>query len=283
MFANELTKQVALTIPRRATPAGFTFDPSLDAFRELLRDDPTLLTGFQGRLLEFIEHVTRPHVYMPKDLRGLIEIYRNAVEWFALAHEHGHLVARHTGRARAIAPSDLDGVVASTSAQVAVNTWREEVEADVLAARIVQQIARDTTGATERALIPFGVEFYFVLRRIVADASSLLSKGHVLTPTDPERAAATRLIGCMQTPGCAVETTLKSLSAGDVADARHPHPEIRRLIARAVLNLDDLDKQGGTHARLAGILVRNAELMRRVLEPRFIAAHERQQRHGDPQ
>jgi hypothetical protein len=125
-FANLLAKGVAQAFPQgeKKSDGSFSISTEMDKVKQNIQADDDIATRLVDLVMAYIvagdPHAARP--YLPKkEYVALISIWRDAMEYFVLAHEYGHAVSGHLEASPATATSEGNEIPSS---------WKEEFEAD---------------------------------------------------------------------------------------------------------------------------------------------------------
>ena len=212
----------------------------------------------------------------PEPSQGpLILAFTKGIETFALAHEIAHLVLNHgAGQLQAVSNSGC-GQTARPSERSVQNGWLEEIEADALAQRIMNEIARQhesdpSENVLVRATLNYAPSFYFLLSEIRHVAGHALRSGAEPPGTTPEEEAAlATILTCLDREDCNLRATLLDRHRSIALLPRHPHPTIRRRVAQHLASRRALTEEGRNMLAIANALYRNTVLMWEDMRPRL--------------
>ncbi|MEJ2852588.1 MULTISPECIES: hypothetical protein [unclassified Saccharothrix] len=180
LFAHLAAKAVVEALPLGELDDGrLSFDLDTAHIRAALEAEPRLAARFVEVLLGYA--VTgRPgfaRQYLQSRKReALTRIFRNALEFFVLGHEYGHIVSRHLGERRLVAGMDIGGDDAEELPEEVLYSWKQELEADV---RGVEYAIPPTIRAGYDLTLGYaaGPDFYFTLMDVFSRAMQLLRTG----------------------------------------------------------------------------------------------------------
>ena len=236
ILAISIPKVAAFSVPITEQGQQGEIDLTLEGTLNRLQTHTELMPQFVGALLTGFGLMYEP---LP-DAQGLeqpiIVSYMTGIETFALAHEYAHILLNHSAPAGALGLEENCQVQAAGIARTTENSWIQEVEADLLAQRILNAIAsHQRADAGENPLIrntlQRGPGYYFLLTEIRRDTSEMLKSGSYPTgPMAAEEDALKIIETCLDRAGCDVRTALRSAKSPVLDLKSHPHPSIRRRI-----------------------------------------------------
>ncbi|HEY0414621.1 MAG TPA: hypothetical protein VGD66_15920 [Allosphingosinicella sp.] len=275
-----IPKIAAISVPHDAGQV----DTSVEATMLRLRSQPEILENFALSILASNGAGDYPDLPDAEGLDAPITIaFLQGIELFALAHEYSHILLGHTGKKATLMMDDpCSPASAIGDASELQNNWIEEVEADVLAQKIVNEIAAEQISRGEGNIIvdralPWGPGFYFFMMEMRRDARFALDKGR-LPPkaSKAEEAAAAIVLKCLDRPGCSPSAALSEARSPVLSMRSHPSPAIRRMIVEhgiANPGASQLDDDSRKALQIVGTAYRNTGLMWSLWRSRLVELH----------
>lgn len=159
-FCNELIKILLETINIERKGNQIIFDYSEKYFTDKLKENPALIIRFSKALENYSLNRTIRGVAPPGELQKLfLSEIENSIEFYALAHEYGHLYFNHNpvGSSALLLRNSENSKI--NSMDIVNNDWKQEIEADMFATLILSNYI-------ERKKVANGdnIDFYPILR-----------------------------------------------------------------------------------------------------------------------
>lgn len=271
-FAYMMTKLLTRTVAFSAVdPSATAIDTSDRATYRLLRDHPDLADNYEALVNAFLMIApTRPEIPINMQIADIIEQATHAAELFVVSHEYGHVLLGH----------DLGDGESSGSAAVRLNTWRQELEADVFATRTLVAIAQGdgTDGAMptdQQALYLMAPVLFLREMELMEDADNLIN-GRQTELTDDKKA---RLLGYVsQNLGDAgAATPSDTQMEGQILQSDHPPLWLRRALLQTIVMelMENPQGQAERYNDMTGLfltLMDHVDLLFEVSKPGFANA-----------
>lgn len=133
-FCHEIMKIVFETTAFRANDSVISIDYSKNSLDSIIRNDPHVLVRYSMALEDYANRRRiKGQAVIDTIKSSLIYAMVNAMEFFTVAHEYGHLIFEHTPVDKENAELTLNTAKTDLSFEVAINSWQQEIEADIFA------------------------------------------------------------------------------------------------------------------------------------------------------
>jgi len=205
--------------------------------------DPTVQAAYLKAHPEILERHIQGVLFALGDAAGvpigdrktfpIVLAYSEGSELFAVAHEIAHELLKHKTKTSALAAEagcEVVGLKADAD-------WAQELQADLLALRIISEVARKRMAEGQsnifvRYALARAPGYYFLLQQIRRDADLALRRKPAVTGPDTEETQALQqILKCLDEPSCEINDTIARVGASLSNRNRHPTAEIRRKLA----------------------------------------------------
>ena len=244
-FANTLAKSSAETLEFKTEGDHYLVDVKPTTIYKKITADPGIMERHVSGVLFSLGR--GPDVAIgSKETYPFVLAYTEGSELFAVAHEYAHLLLKHTSAKSSLAIDDPCSEGKSLGSTANAPSWAEEMEADLLAHRILGAIAKRRLAAAEgnifgRHVLVRSPAYYFLLQQVRRDAQSLLAKGVSATGVPADEAGAVEaVLACLKQSKCDAVAAIRKAAAGLKEPARHPNPRVREQVAEQIARLADL-------------------------------------------
>jgi len=176
-FAHEMAKDIIPTLGLFAGKGGVSLGIGEAAFARRMREEPELSQQFSSNIKDFLMIVkSGGRGDLPKGFPvALVNELRDGAELFVVAHEYAHILANHDIEAAAPTPERL------------TTLWKDELQADFLAVKMVADIAEqakdEIIGAT---LLHYGSLFMMQGLHVLEQSEHLHKVGSPPLHTEAE-------------------------------------------------------------------------------------------------
>lgn len=184
MFDYQLTKMLIPTVNLRQSNGGINIGVNSASAIDALKHDPNLSINFTMALLEFLGLTTPSTRALDQAYDPLIIHFTEGMELFAVAHEYGHVLKKHSSPIIAT-PLGLNAngqPIGGRTVLAYARSWKQELEADQVGIALVLQAlstyAKDDDASRLSWLYSVkGALFFFRCLDIVDQARYIMEHG----------------------------------------------------------------------------------------------------------
>ncbi len=250
--------------------------------------------AFVETILTFLEIYNREPIEPPSVIQPILSTYHRGIELYVMAHEYAHVAHGHVDGGPILVLSNGDEVVLGMedpfqsadnddcidrqpplhvlqmTPEERARSWVNELEADITAARILEQVWEEAgNDSTFRHALIKTPEFFFAAMEVVEDARAILSGADGFPgPVEVEQRMLEVVSDCLGSSGCNVRQVLTENEGELIGVGDHPHPETRRRLVHALLSQRTASEENSMTA-LASLLSLNLQRIWERVRPRF--------------
>ncbi len=278
-FVYEMIKVASLSVPFGETTEGIlAISSSESELLTYLDENPEVESVFLETVFTFLGLANREPITPPTQIRPLLVTFGYGAEQFAMAHEMGHSFLKHSGEGSLNVGPELCGSPGNEGA-----SWLEELEADYVSLRLMEQVAL-IKGACSGGLVdnqnglvvvgqpldhceshpfeigvPLAALSYFTAQSIRHDACSVMNSGEASEPHSEEIEILSFAKTCRLDPECDfLESVRKKLTPSLVQRRGYPHPKIRQALIRLNIRDQEMLSRENPVSTIGLDLIRNA-------------------------
>lgn len=190
MFAYQMTKVTLPTIgiENAEQIKRISVDHSKEQALIAIATKPDIQTNFTMALLEFLALTSPSTEPLAQSYDPLVITFTEGMEKFAVAHEYGHVIKKHTSPTVSIRlGADVDGRSEARSVPVLARSWKQELEADQVGFQLLLRALKDEAKGNASNDLHWvytlkGALFFFKCLDIVDQAKIVKDTGKLPTP-----------------------------------------------------------------------------------------------------
>lgn len=272
MFAYQMTKVTLPTIGIDLAQGSVGVDRSRATALRAIATEKHLRLNFTMALLEFLLLVDPSTQPLAPSYDPLVVTFTQGMELFAVAHEYGHVIKKHSSPTMSIrlgADSDTGRSAGNRDVSVLARSWQQELEADAIGIRLLTEVLRKAALKSESDDLRWlyslkGALFFFKSLDLVDRAKYVRDHDRPRpTPSLSEAAFLRDVADCRATDDQRMR--FRSLTLGS-----HPPAWLRLERARVELDkaLEDVKKSAAAaeFSQIADGLIYNVDLIWSTIE-----------------
>ena len=278
-FAYAATKFATLSLPSKVINGVDRLDEVEQASVDKINSSRIVSYGF---VFELASEIYGREYSQPEFDIGMLTagvVYTEAIDFFAIAHEYGHLWLNHPASALSEAQYSefvVDSLSGPPPSQTAAPVKVRELEADAFALRLMSAHwaahkndpdGSNPNGTKFHSQLFAGVEFYFLAKRILASAI-VRDPSPTIELSKEDSADADVVAQCVANDACRIRDL--HLQAFETEVEKHPSDSFRLAVVRSYRRLIDPLREGDRMREISVLINRNIQLLWRLNSTRYL-------------